>query len=146
MPTQTKQTKKAILLAEADVIIRLALAEHLRGCGFAVLEAAGAQEARAILLAGLAIDILLSDAQLGEADDSGFALAQWVRRHRPKVHIILAARTANKVEAAASLCTHSPAHDAATLEARLRSMLAERARRLRRPASSASPARKRKLS
>lgn len=146
MTNQPKPTKKVILLAETDAIIRLALADHLRGCGFAVFEAAGAQEARAILLAGPAVDVLLSDAELSEAEDSGFALAQWVRRHRPQVRVILAARTANKVEVAASLCTHSPAHDAATLETRLRAMLAERARRLRRPASSASPGRKRKLS
>jgi DNA-binding response OmpR family regulator len=145
MPSKTKQDKRAILLVEADVLIRLALSEHLRGCGFTVLEAAAAEEARAILLAGPAIDILFSDAELG-AGESGFALAQWVRRHRPNVRVTLAATIAHKIEAAASLCTHSPRHDAATLEARLRAMLAERARRSRRPASSASPSRKRKLS
>ena len=144
MPTKTKQTRRTLLLAEADVIIRLAIAEHLRACGFAVLEAAGAQEARAILLAGPEIDILMSDAQL--VGDSGFALAQWVRRHRPRMRVVLTSTRANKVEAAGALCTHSPGHDAASLETRLRAMLAERARRLRPPASSSSPSRKRKLS
>jgi len=143
MPSPKNKTAKAILLVEDDVIIRLGLAEHLRECGFTVLEAAGAHEARTILVAGPSIDILLSDAQLA-GPDTGFALAQWVRRHRPQVKVILVATTAHKVEAAGALCRHTPRHDANTLDARIRAMMAERARRMRPPAATAGTVRKRK--
>lgn len=140
-----KTTAKIVLLAEDDVIIRLGLAEYLRGCGFIVLEAAGALEARTILMAGPKIHILLSDAQLA-GPESGFALAQWVRRHRPEVKVLLTATTANKIETAGSLCSHSPKHEVKNLETRVRTMMAERARRARKPASSAAPGRKRRTS
>ncbi len=144
-PSRAKTTAKIVLLAEEDVILRLGIAEHLRGCGFTVLEAAHALEARTILMAGPKIQILFSDAQLA-GPESGFALAQWVRRHRPEVKVLLTATTANKIEAAGSLCTHTPNHDVKTLEARIRTMMAERARRARRPASSSAPGRRRKTS
>lgn len=146
MPSlKSKATAKTILLVDDDVVIRLAVAEFLRGCGFVVLEASGSKEARTILLAGPAIDILLSDAQL-VGEDSGFALAQWVRRHRTAVKVLLTATTANKIESAASLCTHSPGYDAKSLQTRIRSMMSERARRARPAASTLAPATKRKTS
>ena len=52
------------------------LADHLRGCGLNVLEAASAEEAKTILLAGAKVDFMLADAQLA-GPVSGFALAQW---------------------------------------------------------------------
>lgn len=136
------KTAKTILLAEDDVIVRLGVADYLRSCGFTVVEAAGALEARAILTAGPSVDILFSDAQLA-GEDSGFALAQWVRRYRPAIKVLLTASTANKIEVAGSLCTHTPHHEVHALEARIRAMLAERARRGRKPAASAPPVRKR---
>ena len=45
-----------LLVAESDVIIRLALSEYLRACGIIVLETADSVEAKAILQAGLKID------------------------------------------------------------------------------------------
>jgi len=143
MPSPKNKTAKAILLVEDDVIIRLGVAEHLRACGFAVLEAAGAHEARTILVAGPPIDILLSDAQLA-GPDTGFALAQWVRRHRPNVKVILVATTSHKIEAASSLCSHTPNRDGQSLETRIRTMMAERARRLRPPAATAGLLRRRR--
>lgn len=141
-----KTAHKVILLVEDDIIIRLGVADYLRGCGFVVLEASGSKEARTIIIAGPKFDILLSDAQLA-GDDSGFALAQWLRQHRAEVKVILAATTASKIEAAGSMCTHTPHHDPKQLEARIRTMMSERARRSRPPASSAvAPGRRRKTS
>src|SRR5262245_27185630 len=45
---QTKTVHQNILLVEDDVIVRLCIAEHLRDCGFVVLEASGSKEARTI--------------------------------------------------------------------------------------------------
>lgn len=125
--------KPTILLTEADVIVRLILAEHLRRCA-TVLEAANAQEAKAILVAGPAINMLIADAQLAGDDETGFALAQWVRRYRPQVEVVLTASLVNKAQAAADFCARYPeteALDTAMLTQRIRAMLAERKRRMR---------------
>lgn len=94
---------QSVLITEDDVITRLCLAEYLRSCGFAVIEAAGAEEAKIVLRDGPRVDVLLADAQLA-GSTSGFALAQWARRYRPHVDVVLAGTLAHKADAAANLC------------------------------------------
>lgn len=142
MPTsKSKANKLTILIAEEDVIVRFALAEHLRGCGQTVVEAADAKEARAIFLAGPKIDILLADAQLA-GPISGFALAQWVRKSRPGVAVILTGPLSSKAQACHDLCErvgkHKTLRDASGLADRIHSMQAERDRRSRKPPSEAA--------
>lgn len=128
------RTKLCVLLVEADVLVRFALAEHLRVCDITVAEAVDANDAKAILVAGPQIDVLLSDAQLA-GEDSGFVLAQWVRRHRPAIEVALTGSIASKVAAVVEISARvpecRPGVDAAKLEAKLNAMLAERKRRLR---------------
>lgn len=132
MPRKSaRKTDRTVLLVESDVIVRLGLADYLRTCGWTVLEAASAEEARAILVAGPPLAVLISDAELA-GEDSGFALATWVRRHRPNVRVILAAALATKTAAVAGLCDRD---DEGVLRARIRAMFAERTRRLRRPSA-----------
>lgn len=137
----SRSKKTAILLVEADVLVRFALADYLRGCDLMVIEAGGADDARAVLLAGPRIDVLLSDAQLA-GGGSGFVLAQWVRRHRPQTDIVLTASLASKAQAASDLAARDPAckppSDAAGLVAKLNGLLAERKRRLRQQPRTAS--------
>lgn len=92
-----------ILVADDDVLTRIAVAEYLRECGFRVIEASGGREAKTVLQHGPEIHVLFSDARLA-GDDSGFALAHWVRRHRPRINVILSAGLVRKSEAAARLC------------------------------------------
>jgi DNA-binding NtrC family response regulator len=136
-----------VLLVEADVLVRFALGDHLRGCGITVVEAVNGDDARAVLVAGPEIHVLLSDAQLAEAE-SGFALAQWVRRHRPELEILLTGSIMTKAQAVASLTARIPEcrpdADAATLATRLNGMLAERKRRLRQQPKPAPIKRKRR--
>lgn len=129
-----------ILLVEADVIVRFALAQHLRGCGHTVVEVISGAEARAVLIAGVEIDVVLADAQLA-GDDNGFALAQWVRRHRKSIDVILTGSLAQKVQVACEFCVNGDGadQDAQGLTARIQAMLAERKRRLR-PAAKTAPA------
>lgn len=131
---KTSPKKLSVLLVEADVLVRFALAEHMRVCDITVVEAVDADDAKAILVAGPEIDVLVSDAQLA-GEGSGFVLAQWVRRHRPGIEVMLTGSIASKVEAVAEIAARvpdcKPATDAATLEAKLNAMLAERKRRLR---------------
>jgi DNA-binding NtrC family response regulator len=145
----SRSQKTTILLVEADVIVRFAIADHLRACALVVIEAISADDAKAILVAGPKINILLSDAQLA-GGASGFDLAQWVRRHRREIEVILTASVDSKAQAAAELVARvpecRPPSDAQGLAAKLNGMLAERKRRLRqqpRNAAARAPRRKR---
>lgn len=140
--TKSKQTKGCLtlLIVEADVIIRFGLAEYLRACGMTVIEAGDADDAKAVLLAGPRIDIVMADAQLA-GEQNGFALAQWLRRHRPQVRVILTSTIPNKTRSAVELCGHDPkktANDLSALAGRLQTMLTQRRRRMRPPSSTAT--------
>lgn len=107
-PTQAYEPGATVLVVEQDVLIRIALAEYLRDCGYRVLEAAAGREAKTVLQHGPEIHVLLADAGLA-GDDEGFALAQWVRRYRPQVSVILSVSLQSKSDAAAQLCASSKA-------------------------------------
>ncbi len=133
MPAKSKSQKsdRTILLADEDVIVRLAIAEYLRGCGLPVIEAATSEEAKAILQTGQRIDVLFSDAQLA-GPESGFALAQWMRRNRPSVEILLHVSVASKTAAAFALCCPPDGNensDSHALTAKIEALLAQRRRR-----------------
>jgi len=140
MPKTAPRVKqRRILLAESDVIVRLGLAQHLRACAHTVLEASNADEAKAILQSGQVCDVLICDPQL-DGEESGFGIAQWVRRHRSKTKVVLAATLQAKSLAVVELCGSTPnaaPQDATALSDQIRIMLAERARRSRRPAATA---------
>lgn len=123
---------RSILLVEADVIVRFALAQHLRQCGHLVIEVADGTEARSVFSAALSVEIVLADAQLA-GEESGFALARWVRRHRKSIDVILMATLAHKVQVVCDFCVDSDLSntDGQQLTQRINAMLAERKRRLR---------------
>ena len=87
-PSGPPATQPTILVVDDEVLVRLAVAEYLRDCGFRVLEAATAEEAVTILTATLGIDLVFSDVRMpGEMD--GFALARWIRDNRPEIRMLL---------------------------------------------------------
>lgn len=143
----TSTSRLNVLLVEADVIVRFALAQHLRGCGHTVIEVISGAEARAVLVAGPEADVVLADAQLA-GDDNGFALAQWVRRHRKSMDVILSGTLAHKVQVACEFCVDGDIadQDAQALTSRIQAMIAERKRRLRPAPKTAPAASKRKRS
>ena len=63
-----------ILLVEDETLLRLAASEHLREVGFTVVEAANGAEARAVLEAGVQIDLVFSDINMPVLDGVGLAL------------------------------------------------------------------------
>jgi CheY-like chemotaxis protein len=104
----TDTTSETVLLVEADVMARLALAEYLRDCGYRVIEAASAQEATTVLTpAEIAIDVVLSAVDLGGGTD-GFSLAQWVRSTRPGLDVVLAGTIEKAAQEAGELCDDGP--------------------------------------
>ncbi|MDQ0252460.1 DNA-binding response OmpR family regulator [Sphingomonas kyeonggiensis] len=123
------EEKRIVLVVESDILIRSPLSEYLRECGYHVLEASGATEARQhVEAAATSIDVILADA----AGDGGFALASWVRDAHPGVAVILAGSVDKAAEKAGDLCEQGPAiakpYDHQLVLDRIRRMLASRDR------------------
>jgi CheY-like chemotaxis protein len=116
-----------ILVVEDDVLVRTVVAAYLRECGFDVVEAGSADEAIRVLQADIGVDIVFSDVNMPGSLD-GFGLAQWLRRERPGLKIILTSGAARTAKEAGDLCEHGPmlakpyAH--AELERHIRTLLA----------------------
>lgn len=105
---EPKPVEAAVLVVDGDIVSRHAIAEYLRHCGYAVVEAASTDEALTALgEAALGIDVILCD--LGAIGSrSGFELAQWVRENRPELEVRLAGSLDGIVETAANLCESGP--------------------------------------
>ena len=97
---------ETILVVDDEVLIRMVIAEHLRDCGYRVIEAGDGDEAIEVLQADDRIDIVFSDIQM--PNRNGFELAQWVRRERPNVKVILTSGGVKAAEVAHDLCENGP--------------------------------------
>lgn len=76
-------------MVEDEVLVRLMMADELRGRGFAVLEAANVEEALAVLESSARVDLVLTDVRMpGRLD--GLALVQVLNEKRPRLKVILA--------------------------------------------------------
>ena len=98
-----------VLVVDDDVLVRMVIAAYLRDCGYRVIEAASAEEARLVIDHDepASVSIVLSEVGLvGEAD--GFALAQWIRGRRPELEVVLAGTPAKAAEAAGDICQRGP--------------------------------------
>lgn len=116
-----------ILVVEDDVLVRNLVAAYLRECGFDVVEANSADEAIRVLQAEARMDIVFSDVNMPGTMD-GFGLAQWVRRERPWLKVILTSGAARTAKEAGYLCETGPVlakpYDHAELERHIRTLLA----------------------
>jgi CheY-like chemotaxis protein len=116
------------LVVDDEVLVRLAVGEYLRDCGFHVFEAADGNEAIEVLQAAeLPIDLVFSDVQMPGLD--GFGLARWIRENRPEVRVLLTSGNPAGVAAKATeLCHEGPVvakpYDHAALLQRIKRMLA----------------------
>jgi len=98
----------SILIVDGDIVSRHVIADYLRHCGYAVVEAATTDEAlTALLEPALSIDVILCDVSaLGSR--SGFELATWVRQNRHELEVRLAAGADIAAQTAAELCESGP--------------------------------------
>jgi DNA-binding response OmpR family regulator len=97
-----------VLVVEAEVLIRLVLADYLRECGYRVFEAAHAEEAVEVLESpDVSVDVVFSDVQMPGSMD-GFSLARWVRANKPGVQVILTSSVERSADIAATLCEAGP--------------------------------------
>jgi DNA-binding response OmpR family regulator len=119
-----------VLVVEDEVLIRLATADALRGCGYRVIEAGSGDEAVALLdKADIRVDVVFTDVSM-PGTLSGFGLAQWVRRERPEVRVIVTSGVTRTAHEAEDLCAHGPLvnkpYDHGDLDRRIRASLARR--------------------
>jgi CheY-like chemotaxis protein len=103
----------------------MAVSGYLRECGYTVVEAGDAAQAREVLEADVTIDIAFADLAAPNSPES-FALAQWIRRERPAIKVILTSGLAPTARAAGELCEHGPMlakpYHPADLERRIREL------------------------
>ncbi len=98
----------SILIVDGDIVSRHVIADYLRHCEYAVVEAANTDEALiALREPTLSIDVILCDVSaLGSR--SGFELASWVRTNRPELEVKLAGGVEMAAQTAAELCEGGP--------------------------------------
>lgn len=102
------ETAASVIIADGDILVRHALADYLRHCGYTVIEAANSDEVVAVLNEkAVAVDILLCVAELGGAL-GGFGLGRWVREHRRDVDVEMAGSVAAAADKAADICEQGP--------------------------------------
>jgi CheY-like chemotaxis protein len=82
-------TEPVVLVVEDVALVRMVLAEMLRGAGFVVIEASDGEEAVRII-ESFPIRLVVSDVHMPGASLDGLALARWVHEHRPDLKVILA--------------------------------------------------------
>lgn len=92
-----------ILVVEDEVLVRMAVADYLRHCGYRVVEAKTGEEAQAILRAGELVEILFSDIDLGPGIN-GFELAKWTRENYRDIRILLTSGVTKMAQTAEGLC------------------------------------------
>jgi DNA-binding response OmpR family regulator len=123
----TTDMADTILVVDDEVLIRMVVAEHLRACGYRVIEAGDGDEAIAVLKADDRIDIVFSDIQMPRRN--GFELAQWVRRERPGVQVLLTSGGIKSAEIAHDLCESGPLitkpYDLTHIVSRIRALLGQ---------------------
>jgi DNA-binding response OmpR family regulator len=98
METEGSET---ILLVEGDALQRSTVAQYLRDCGYRVIEATNAAEARQAL-ARFEVTIVVTDVNLRDA--SGFELSSIVRQQRPGVRVFLTHSVEKTAKLAGDLC------------------------------------------
>jgi CheY-like chemotaxis protein len=76
-----------VLVVEDDSIVRLDIASILEGAGYAVLEAGSGEAAVALCNAGTAIDIVITDINLG-GSVSGWDVAECFRTVLPNMPVL----------------------------------------------------------
>ena len=96
------------MIVDDDVLVRLALADYLRECGYKVLEIETTDNAVLVLRQPeWKIDFILSAVEVAGSMD-GFGLARWVRSQMPDIQVMLAGTPAKAADVAGDLCVSGP--------------------------------------
>ena len=106
--SEAQASTASVLIVDSDIIGRHALAEYLRHCGYAVVEAADTDEAMLGLReTTLSIDVILCDVAV-KGTRTGFELVSYVRQQYPALEVKLAGSIEAAADTAADLCSAGP--------------------------------------
>ncbi|MEJ0099142.1 MAG: response regulator [Pseudomonadota bacterium] len=132
----TNNNTSTIMVLEPDAVVRAAISEFLRDCGYLVIEGVSADDLHAALEADAVIDVVLAEVTL-KGSTTGFELAHGLRQTQPEIAVILVSSIENVVEKAGDLCGRNPVRKPYHHEEILRRirMLVERRDRLARDAA-----------
>jgi len=106
-PNSPDKTLSTVLVMEPDVLVRMAVADYLRECGYKVVESSSGDDVLTILSSDIDVDMVFSGAHSADGSD-GFALAHRIRIARPEVEVILTAGIENAAAKAAEVCGNGP--------------------------------------
>jgi CheY-like chemotaxis protein len=111
---------------EDETLLRLDISEHLRGCGYEVIEASNAAEA-VMAITRIDVDLMFTDVQMPGSMD-GLGLADWVRTTKPHIKIVVASGIPDMRRKLTELCAELHFFDkpytVQAVEARIRELLA----------------------
>ena|SRR5690348_8061572 len=103
-----EQQSDCVLVIDGDVLVRHAIADYLRNCGYVVIEAASTDEATIVLERGtVTVDAAICAAEAPGALNS-FEFRAWALRQRSDLQIALAGSVDAAAEKAAELCEQGP--------------------------------------
>lgn len=86
--TSDLNNRPTVLVVEDESLVRLDAVETLRDAGYAVVEAANAEQALAVVARGDALDVLFTDINMPGRMD-GLELARRVSRLEPRIRLLL---------------------------------------------------------
>jgi CheY-like chemotaxis protein len=92
-----------VLVVEDDTLVRLEISDHLRSCGYQVIEAEDGESAVGILAGGVQVDLVFSDVEMPGPID-GLALARWAQEHRSGLPVVLTSGDEPAMKLAEDLC------------------------------------------
>jgi len=81
-------SRRPVLVVDDEILMRMMIADELRGLGFAVIECGDAHEALDVLASGTPVSLVFSDVKMPGSID-GAALAGIVKREYPGSMVIL---------------------------------------------------------
>lgn len=106
--TAAEPSAASVLIVDADIVSRHVIADYLRHCGYAVVEAANTDEAFVALREPtLSIDVILCEVT-AVGTQGCFDLARWVRANRPELEVKIAGGLDMAAQTAAELCENGP--------------------------------------
>src|SRR5260370_2260455 len=94
-----------VLVVADEVLVRMAVSDYLRECGYNVVETGDAHEAIEVMTSDVAVDVAFSDIALPGSLD-GFGLAQWIRHQRPDIKAALSPTAPRSPKATTALSQH----------------------------------------
>lgn len=117
---ETQPVPPVVLVVEDVVLVRMVVAAYLREGGFQAIEASNADDAVRVLRA-VPVDVVFSDVRMPGTTD-GHGLADWIRRNKPGVRIVLGSGVESEIRDESIL--RKP-YDQGKLLSRIRSVLNE---------------------